>query len=112
MQAKETTSEMNLSLLAMLGIEEAPKDQIVQKYVLGGPLISPEEEDGLSTHMQNLLSWYKVHIRNKDMKHFFMADVRKEHHFKRYLIHIKLDELFQLFNQRNLDKSINACYCL
>jgi hypothetical protein len=28
-----------------------------------GPLISPEEEDGLSTHMQNLLGWYKVHIK-------------------------------------------------
>jgi hypothetical protein len=27
---------MNLSLLAMLGIEEAPKGQIVHKYVLGG----------------------------------------------------------------------------
>jgi hypothetical protein len=103
---------MNLSLLAMLGIEEAPKGQIVHQYVLWGPLISPEEEAGLSTHMRNLLSWYKVHIKNKDMKHFFTADVGKEHHFKRYLIHIKLDKLFQLFNQCDLDKSIIACYCL
>jgi hypothetical protein len=54
-QAKETAAEMNLSLLAMLGIEEAPMGQIVQKYVLGGPLISPEEKDGLSTHTRNLL---------------------------------------------------------
>jgi hypothetical protein len=29
MQAKETEAEMNLSLLAMLGIEEAPVGQIV-----------------------------------------------------------------------------------
>jgi hypothetical protein len=36
MQAKEAAAEMNLSLLAMLGIEKAPKGQIVQKYVLGG----------------------------------------------------------------------------
>jgi hypothetical protein len=42
--------------------------QIVEKYVLGGPLISPEEEDDLSTYMQNLLGWYKVHIKNKDFK--------------------------------------------
>jgi hypothetical protein len=62
MQAKETAAEMNLSLLAMLGIEEALMGQIVQKYVLGGPLISLEEEDDLSTHMRNLLGWYKVHI--------------------------------------------------
>jgi hypothetical protein len=70
MQAKEIAAKMNLSLLAMLGIEEAPMVQIVQKYVLGGPLISPEEEDGLSTHMRNLLGRYKVHIQNKDYKHF------------------------------------------
>jgi hypothetical protein len=111
-QAKETAVGMKLSLLAMLGIEEAPMGQIVPKYVLGGPLISHAAEDGLSTHMQNLLGWFKVHIQNKDFKHYFTADVRKEHHFKRYLIHIQLDELFQLFNQRGLDKSIIACYCL
>jgi hypothetical protein len=56
MQAKEAAAEMNLSLLAILGIEEAPMGQIEQKYILGGALISPEEEDGLSTHMQNLLA--------------------------------------------------------
>jgi hypothetical protein len=49
----------------MLGIEEAPVGQIVPQYVLGGPLISPEEEDGLSTNMQNLLGWYKVHIKER-----------------------------------------------
>jgi hypothetical protein len=36
MQATETVAKMNLSLLAMLGIEEAPTGQIVQKYVLWG----------------------------------------------------------------------------
>jgi hypothetical protein len=51
MKAKETAARMNLSLLAMLGTEEAPVGQIVPKYFLGGPLISPEEEDGLSTNM-------------------------------------------------------------
>jgi hypothetical protein len=63
MKAKETAARMNLSLLAMLGTKEAPVGQIVPKYVLGGPLISPEEEDGLSTNMRNLLGWYKVHIK-------------------------------------------------
>jgi hypothetical protein len=111
-QAKETTAGMNLSLLAMLGTEEAPVGQIVPKYVLGGPLINPEEEDGISTHMRNLLGWYKVHIQNKDFKQYFTAGVRKKHQFKRYLIHIQLHELFQLFNQRDLDKSIITCYCL
>jgi hypothetical protein len=36
MKAKETATGMNISLLAMLGLEEAPVGQIVEKYVLGG----------------------------------------------------------------------------
>jgi hypothetical protein len=36
MKAKEIEARMNISLLAMLGLEEAPVGQIVEKYVLGG----------------------------------------------------------------------------
>jgi hypothetical protein len=36
MKAKEIEAGMNISLLAMLGLEEAPVGQIVEKYVLGG----------------------------------------------------------------------------
>jgi hypothetical protein len=36
MQAKETAARLNISLLALLGLEEAPVGQIVEKYVMGG----------------------------------------------------------------------------
>jgi hypothetical protein len=111
-QAKEIAAGMGLSLRQMFGIEEVPRGQISLQYVLRGPLISPEAEAGLSRHMRNLLNWYKVHIKKKNMKQYFTEDVREEHHFKPYLIHIQLDKLFQLFNQCALDKSIIACYCL
>jgi rhodanese-related sulfurtransferase len=62
--------------------------------------------------MRNLLGWYKAHIGKKDFKHFILLDVREEQYFKRYLLHIPLDELFQIFNQRELDKSTISCYCL
>jgi hypothetical protein len=101
-----------MPLMALLGLEEAPVGEIVERYVMGAPLIKPKEEGGLSTNMQNLLGWYKTHIEKRDFKCFISADVREEHYFKRYLIHIQLDELFQLFNQRDLDKSIMSCYCL
>jgi hypothetical protein len=55
MKAKETATRLNISLLAMLGLEEAQVGQIVEKYVIGVPLIKPEEEDDLSTNMRNLL---------------------------------------------------------
>jgi hypothetical protein len=42
-QAKEAAAAINLSILQMLDIEEAPKGQISLQYVLRGPLISPEE---------------------------------------------------------------------
>jgi hypothetical protein len=93
-QAKETAAGMNISLRQIFGLEEVPTGQISLQYFLRGPLISPEAESDLSTNMRNLLSWYKLHIKKKNMKQYFMADVREEHHFKPYLIHIQLDELF------------------
>jgi hypothetical protein len=113
MQDKETAAGLNMPLLALLGLEEVPVGEIVERYVMGGgALIKPEEVCGLSTKMRNLLGWYKAQIEKKDFKHFITADVREEHYFKRYLIHIPLDKLFQLFNQCDLDKSIMSCYCL
>jgi hypothetical protein len=70
-QAKEATAAMSLSLLQILGIEEAPKGKIALQYVLRGPLISPEEEAGLSTHMRNLVSWYKEHINKEEHETIF-----------------------------------------
>jgi hypothetical protein len=110
--AKESAAALNISLMAMLGLEEAPVGEIVERYVMGEPLIKPEEEHGLSTNMRNLLGWYKMHIQKKGFKRFILLDVREEHYFKRYLLHIPLDELFYIFSQRDLDKSTISCYCL
>jgi hypothetical protein len=62
MQAKETAAGLNMPLLALLGLEEALVREIVERYVMGGPLIKPEEEGGLSTNMGNRLDWYKMNI--------------------------------------------------
>jgi hypothetical protein len=55
MQAKETAAGLNMPLLVLIGLEEAPVGEIVERYVMGGPLIKPEEEGGLSANMRNLL---------------------------------------------------------
>ena len=111
-EANERAAAMGLSVAELLGIEEVPMGEIVRQYVKREPLVSREEEASLSTNMRHLHDWYKGHTKKKNMKDYFSADVREEHHFKRYSIHIQLDELFQLFNQRALDKSIIGCYCL
>jgi hypothetical protein len=51
MKAKETVAGLNISLLAMLGLEEALVGLLVEIYVLRGPLVNPKEEGGLSTNM-------------------------------------------------------------
>ena len=110
-EAKERAAAIGMSVAQLLGVEEAPMCEIARQYVKREPLVSREEEASLSTNMRHLHDWYKGHTK-KNMKDFFSADVREKHHFKRYSIHIQLEELFQLFNQRELDKSIIGCYCL
>jgi hypothetical protein len=51
MQAKETAAGLNMPLLALICLKEVPLGEIVERYVMGGPLIKPEEEGGLSTNM-------------------------------------------------------------
>ena len=111
-EAKERAAAIGMSVAELLGVEEAPMGEIARQYVKGEPLVSREEEASLSTNMRRLHDWYKGHTKKKNTKTYFSADVREEHHFKSYSIHIELDELFQLFNQRALDKSIVGCYCL
>jgi hypothetical protein len=36
MEAKESAATLNISLVAMLGLEEAPMGEIVERYVMGG----------------------------------------------------------------------------
>ena len=41
-----------------------------------------------------------------------MARVKEEHYFQEYGVQIDISELFQLYNQRALDKAIVNSYCL
>ena len=111
-EAKERAVAAGISLAQMLGLDDTPMGPLARLYVRRQPLVTPEEERSLPTNMRQLHAWYKDHIKNKDCKEFITADVREEHHFQKYGIHIQLSELFQLFNGRALDKSIIGCYVL
>jgi hypothetical protein len=103
---------MGMSLGQLLGYEEAPKGEIARKYAKGKPLVSREDEARLPSHMRMLHEWYMREAEKKHPREWVSADVREEHHFKNYSIHIQMSEWFQLFNQDALDKSILGCYCL
>ena len=111
-QAKENATVMGMSLGQLLGYESAPMLEMARKYVQGEPMVSNVELAGLSTHMRNLHTWYLVHTSKKGAKDWFPVNVRVDHFFKPYIIQVQLTELFQLFQKRDLDKSILSCYCL
>ena len=111
-QAKENATAMGMTLGQLLGYEYQPMLEIARKYVQGESMVSNEELTRLSTHMRNLHNWYMVHTSKKDAKDWIAVDVRVEHHFKPYIIQVQMTELFQLYNQRALEKSILGCYCL
>ena len=110
--AREQAANLCMTLRAVLGLEEAPMSEPVITYVLNGPLVEPAQEEDLPQQMKNLLNWYKGYIKNKNAKEYIYAEVRHEHHFKHYYVTIHMSELFQLFNLRELDKSIISCYVL
>ena len=40
-----------------------------------------------------------------------MVDVKKDHYYHEKAVSVEYSELFQLYNQDALDKSIVSCYC-
>ena len=110
--AREQAAELGITLRALLGLDEAPMKDVVFTYVKNGPLVEPAQEGDLPRQMLGLLNWYKGYIKHKNAKDYIYAEVKYEHHFKHYWVQIPLSELFQLFNLRDLDKSIISCYVL
>jgi hypothetical protein len=111
--AKERAAKFDMTLCAVLGLEDAPISEVAFTYVPKGPLVEPRQERSLPTHRQNLLLWYQNDfIKNKANKEYIYAEVREEHHFKHYTIPVPMSELFQLFNLCTVDKSLLGCYIL
>ena len=111
-RAKEEAADAGLTLRAALGLDDVAMKDVVFTYVKDGPLVEPAQEEDLPRQMKGLLNWYKAYIQLKNAKDYIYAEVRPEHHFKHYYITIHQSELFQLFNLRELDKSIISCYVL
>jgi hypothetical protein len=109
-QVIQASLDMNISVAQYLGLDDTPKAELAYKYVHGEPLVKIEEVSKLPTKMWRLHNWYMDFA--KDGNTWLTVDVRKEHFFRPGTMHIDLEELFQLFNQRAIDKSLVSCYCL
>lgn len=95
----------------MVDLIEADMAPEALQYRLGKDLVTKEDWANLPTRMRALHKWYKD--ASADGDEILSVKLRDEHYFMgEQTIHIDFDELFQLFNQKALDKSIISCYCL
>ena len=87
------------------------EEEIKRKYVGGQPLVEPDEVKNLPTRMYELHQWY-MNITKISNRGSLMVNVKEEHYFHEKALSVEYCELFQLYNQDALDKSIVSCYCL
>ena len=88
-----------------------PTGGITLKYRHRHPLVTPEEEKDLPTKMRRVHNWYmEASVKSEE---WIVMGVKNEHHgYGERLIMFEFEELFQLFQLRDLDKSILSAYCL
>ena len=87
------------------------EEEIKRKYVRDQPLVEPEEVKNLPTRMYELHDWY-MKITKISNRESLMVNVKEEHYFHEKAVSVEYSELFQLYNQAALDKSLVSCYCL
>ena len=95
-------------------IEDMPvliEEEIKWKYARGQPLVKPKEVKKLPTRMYELHQWY-MDITKISSRESLMVNVKKDHYYHETVVSVEYSELFQLYNQDALDKSIVSCYCL
>ena len=87
------------------------EEEIKRKYARGQTLVEPEEVHKLPTRMYELHQWY-MDITKISNRESLMVNVKKDHYYHEKAVSVEYSELFQLYNQDALDKSIVSCYCL
>ena len=108
------TAILNITVGKLLEIEPMPvlrEDEIKRKYVRSQPLVEPDKVKNLPTRMYELHQW-SMNITKISDRLSLMVNVKEEHYFHEKALSVKYSELFQLYNQDALDKSIISCYCL
>ena len=105
---------LKISVVQLLEIEPMSplrESEIKWKYVRGQPLVAPDKVKNLPTRMYELHQWY-MNITKISDRLSLMVNVKQDHCYHEKALSIEYSELFQLYNQDALDKSIVSCYCL
>ena len=105
---------LNITVGQLLEIEDMlvlTEKEIKRKYVRGQPLVEPDKVKNLPTRMYELHQWY-MNITKISDRLSLMVNVKQDHYYHEKAVSVEYSELFQLYNQDTLDKSIVSCYCL
>ena len=105
---------LKITVGQLLEIEPMPplrEEEIKRKYVRGQPLVEPDKVKNLPTRMYELHQWY-MNITKISDRLSLMVNVKQDHYYHEKAVSVEYLELFQLYNQDALDKSIVSCYCL
>ena len=96
-----------MSLEQIQDEDSFPRAKVVVPYIPGATLLEPEH---MLTKMARLNRWYMnaydsgvIGLKAKVRNHYFRGPE---------LIHIEYSELWQMFHQDALDKSLMSCWCL
>ena len=95
----------------MSQLEVFPVDEIKHKYRHGEPLVRPNEVKDLPTKMRRLHKWY-MEASARDENWIYIG--YKDEHFGHGPgeVMIEFEELYQLYQMDDIDKSIVSAYCL
>ena len=106
----DAARDIGISVDQLLGNEEVPMADVAWQYAPGKSLVRPEQVPHLSTQMRRLHEWYMKEVKNG--REMLMVKVKEEHYFYENELCIEFPEIFQLYNQDALNKSIVSCYCV
>ena len=105
---------LGITVGQLLEIEPMPKlkeEEVKWKYAHCQPLLRPEEVKNLPMRMYQLHDWY-MKITKRSNREGLMVKVKEEYYFHKLARSIDYSELFQLFYQDALNKSVVSLYCL
>ena len=101
---------LKITIGQLLEIEPMPmlrEDEIKRKYVRGQPLVEPDKFKNLPTRMYELRQW-QMNITKISDRLSLMVNVKEDHYYHEKVVSVEYSELFQLYNQDALDKSMSV----
>jgi hypothetical protein len=112
-QLQRAADELGVTFIQYLSMvqNDLPTGDEIYQYQYGKSLVRAEEVPHLPTKMRRLHKWYLNFCKTGESwitaytrdEHFFLGDDQ---------VTFNIEDLYYLYNQKELDKALLSCYCL